>query len=116
MPVVLCFPEYSSLCPVHDQHGSSVPSMMYWVSGSRSSAVGTHPDVAAGMSGAIADIRLSAVVAQIGKGCDHRFVEAEAQRPFRGTRLTIDGIYQDAKIDDLFANEPDGMIHVMACF
>ena len=44
------------MCPVHDQHGSSVPSMMYWVSGSRSSAVGTHPDVAAGMSGVIADI------------------------------------------------------------
>jgi hypothetical protein len=24
IPVVLCFPEYSSLCPAHDQHGSSV--------------------------------------------------------------------------------------------
>ena len=24
--VVLCFPEYSSLCPSHDQHGSSVAS------------------------------------------------------------------------------------------
>jgi len=28
IPVVLCFPEYSSGCALHDQHGSSVPSAM----------------------------------------------------------------------------------------
>src|ERR1022692_1934865 len=26
IPVVLCLPEYSSGCPAHDQHGSSVPA------------------------------------------------------------------------------------------
>ena len=56
IPVVLCFPEYSSLCPSHDQHGSSVPSRMYWASGSRSSAVGTNSRVASGMSGVMADM------------------------------------------------------------
>src|SRR5271167_1067481 len=55
IPVVLCFPEYSSLCPAHDQHGSSVPSRMYWASGFRSSAVGTNSRTASGMSGVIAD-------------------------------------------------------------
>jgi len=28
IPVVLRFPEYSSGCALHDQHGSSVPSTM----------------------------------------------------------------------------------------
>src|SRR5205085_7913248 len=42
MPVVLCLPEYSSGCEAHDQHGSSVPSTMYWLRSSRSSAVGTY--------------------------------------------------------------------------
>src|SRR5512135_3018130 len=41
IPVVLCFPEYSSGCDAHDQQGSRVPSMMYCVLPSRSSAVGT---------------------------------------------------------------------------
>src|SRR6185437_14597157 len=56
IPVVLCFPEYSFLCPAHDQHGSSVPSRMYWASGSRSSAVGTNSRTDSGMSGVIADM------------------------------------------------------------
>src|SRR2546429_9328695 len=56
IPVVLCFPEYSSLCPSHDQHGSSVPSRMYWASGSRSSAVGTNSRVTSGTSGVMADM------------------------------------------------------------
>src|SRR5436305_6803586 len=56
IPVVLCFPEYSSLCPSHDQHGSSVPSRMYWASGSRSSAVGTNSRVASETSGVTADM------------------------------------------------------------
>jgi hypothetical protein len=61
IPVVLCFPEYSSLCPSHDQHGASVPSRMYWASGSRSSAVGTNSHVASGTSGVTADMaRLNA--------------------------------------------------------
>src|SRR5215207_8553783 len=41
IPVVLCFPEYSSGLDVHDQHGSRVPSTMYCMLGSSSSAVGT---------------------------------------------------------------------------
>src|SRR6266542_6969666 len=43
MPVVLCFPEYNSGCEAHDQQGSRVPSTMYWVPSSNSSAVGTYP-------------------------------------------------------------------------
>src|SRR5262249_60661935 len=39
------------LVPAHDQHGSSVPSRMYWASGSRSSAVGTNSGTDSGMSG-----------------------------------------------------------------
>src|ERR1700760_2654557 len=96
IPVVLCFPEYSSLCPAHDQHGSSVPSRMYWASGSRSSAVGTNSRVASGMSGVIAyraadrrlghterlaDFRLGAVVPHVGQGGCHRFEKPEAWRP-----------------------------------
>src|SRR6266542_6062621 len=42
MPVVLCLPEYSSGCEAHDQQGSRVPSTMYWLRSSRSSAVGTY--------------------------------------------------------------------------
>src|SRR6266496_6394969 len=42
IPVVLCFPEYSSGCPAHDQHGSSVPSTKYCAFASRSPAVGTY--------------------------------------------------------------------------
>ena len=56
IPVVLCFPEYSSLCPSHDQHGSSVPSRMYWASESRSSAVGTNSRVTSGTIGVMADM------------------------------------------------------------
>src|SRR6201989_2385377 len=56
IPVDLCVPWYNSSCPAHDQHGSSVPSRMYWASGSRSSAVGTNSRTASGISGAIADI------------------------------------------------------------
>src|SRR5829696_8497320 len=41
-PVVLCLPEYSSGCDAHDQQGSRVPSTMYWLRSSRSSAVGTY--------------------------------------------------------------------------
>src|ERR1039457_921017 len=42
MPVVLCLPEYRSGCEAHDQQGSSVPSTMYCVRPSRSSATGTY--------------------------------------------------------------------------
>src|SRR5918997_5754311 len=42
MPVVLCLPEYSSGCEAHDQHGSRVPSTMYWILSLSSSAVGTY--------------------------------------------------------------------------
>src|ERR1039458_6878979 len=42
IPVILCLPEYNSGCEAHDQHGSRLPSTMYCVRPSRSSAVGTY--------------------------------------------------------------------------
>ena len=100
IPVVLCFPEYSSLCPSHDQHGSSVPSRMYWASGSRSSAVGTNSRVASGTSGVTADMarlivgcgyaerlayfRLCTIMPHVGQRGHYRFEKTEAWRPIRG--------------------------------
>src|SRR5271166_1243005 len=130
IPVVLCFPEYSSWCPSHDQHGSSVPSRMYWASGSRSS--GRHKfarrfrdewgysgysaaDSRLGDAERLADFRLGAIMPHVGQ-CGHcRFEKTEARRPIRRSCLGLHGVYPDAEVDDFFAVEPGGMMHVMAC-
>src|SRR5258708_11446615 len=51
IPVVLCLPEYNSGEEAHDQQGSRVPSTMYCVSRSRSSAVGIYPSSAFPING-----------------------------------------------------------------
>src|SRR5689334_2475441 len=131
IPVVLCFPEYSSLCPSHDQHGSSVPSRMYWASGSRSSAVGHKferrfrnerrygrdgaADSRLGYAERLAYFRLCAIMPHVGQRGHYRFEKTEAWRPTRGSCPGLHGIYPDAEVDDFFAIEPGGMMHVMAC-
>ena len=63
----------------------------------------------------LANFRLGAVVPHVGqRGC-HRFEKPEAWRPIRGIRPSVRGINADAEVNNLFAVEPGGMIHVMAC-
>jgi hypothetical protein len=51
----------------------------------------------------------------VGQRGHYRFEKTKAWRPNRGSRLGLHGIYPDAEVDDFFAIEPGGMMHVMAC-
>jgi hypothetical protein len=51
----------------------------------------------------------------VGQRGHYRFEKTEAWRPIRGSRPGLHGIYPDAEVDDFFAIEPGGMMHVMAC-
>jgi hypothetical protein len=51
----------------------------------------------------------------VGQRGHYRFEKTKAWRPNRGSRPGLHGIYSDAEVDDFFAIEPGGMMHVMAC-
>jgi hypothetical protein len=51
----------------------------------------------------------------VGQRGHYRFEKTKAWRPNRGSRPGLHGIYPDAEVDDFFAIEPGGMMHVMAC-
>jgi hypothetical protein len=51
----------------------------------------------------------------VGQRGHYRFEKTEAWRPIRGSCPGLHGIDPDAEVDDFFAIEPSGMMHVMAC-
>jgi hypothetical protein len=59
--------------------------------------------------------RLCAIMPHVGQRGHYRFEKTEAWWPIRGSRPGLHGIYPDAEVDDFFAIEPGGMMHVMAC-
>jgi hypothetical protein len=63
----------------------------------------------------LADFRLCAIMTHVGQGGHYRFEKTEAWWPIRGSCPGSRGIYPDAEVDDFFAIEPGGMMHVMAC-
>ena len=63
----------------------------------------------------LADFRLCAIMPHVGQRGHYRFEKTEAWRPIQGSCPGLHGIYPDAEVDDFFAVEPGGMMHVMAC-
>jgi hypothetical protein len=51
----------------------------------------------------------------VGQRGHYRFEKTEAWRPIHGSCPGLHGIDPDAEVDDFFAVEPAGMMHVMAC-
>src|SRR5581483_7256171 len=100
---------------------------MYWVSGSRSSAVGTNGASAIASREVIRELAradgrlrglvrlceflLNVVSPHVGERYNHGFVKAEGRQPWIDVIVLLVCIYQRAQVDDLVFSESGGMIH-----
>src|SRR5581483_11807192 len=95
---------------------------MYWVSGSRSSAVGTNGASAIASREVIRELAradgrlrglvrlceflLNVVSPHVGERYNHGFVKAEGRQPWIDVIVLLVCIYQRAQVDDLVFSEP----------
>ena len=130
IPVVLCFPEYSSLRLSMTSMGAvfiqDVLGIRVKVVSGRHKFTGRlrnerrygrygAADSRLGYAERLADFCLCAIMPHVGQCGRYRFEKTEAWRPIRGSCPGLHGIDPDAEVDDFFAVEPGRMMHVMAC-